>query len=216
MLTLKDTDADLCMGHFEIAGFAMHRGMPSQEGLSRDIFSKFDFTFSGHYHHRSNDAGIYYLGNPYQLTWQDYGDVRGFHLFDLSDRNLQFIENPNVMFHRIVYDDKQETITEISNKDLSEYAGKYVKVVVLNKTNPYLFDKFMNGLYNVNPVDITIAEDFTDLTEGVEDDMINEAEDTLTIINKYVDSIQEEHIDNNKLKTVLKELYVEALNTEQA
>jgi hypothetical protein len=74
----------------------------------------------------------------------------------------------------------------------------------------------MNNLYNVNPIDITIAEDFTDLTEGVEDDMIDQAEDTITIINKYVDSLQEDHIDNDKLKTVLRELYVEALNTEQA
>jgi hemerythrin len=54
------------------------------------------------------------------------------------------------------------------------------------------------------------------LTEGVEDDMIDQAEDTITIINKYVDSLQEDHIDNDKLKTVLRELYVEALNTEQA
>ena len=74
----------------------------------------------------------------------------------------------------------------------------------------------MNNLYNVNPIDVTIAEDFVDLTEGVENDMINEAEDTITTINKFVDGIKEEHIDNEKLKTVLKELYVEALNLEQA
>jgi hypothetical protein len=72
----------------------------------------------------------------------------------------------------------------------------------------------MNNLYNVNPADITIVEDFTDLTEGVEDDMVNQAEDTLTILNKYVDSVTEENIDNTKLKTLLKELYVEALNAE--
>jgi hypothetical protein len=89
-------------------------------------------------------------------------------------------------------------------------------VVVINKTNPYLFDKFMANLYSINPVDITIAEDFTDLTEGLEDDMIDQAEDTLTILNKYVDTIEEESISNDKLKTVLRELYVEALNTEQA
>jgi hypothetical protein len=120
------------------------------------------------------------------------------------------------MFHRIVYDDKVESITEITNKDLTKYTSTYVKVVVINKTNPYLFDKFMDNLYKVNPIDITIAEDFTDLTEGVEDDMIDQAEDTITIINKFVDGIKEEHIDNEKLKTVLKELYVEALNLEQA
>ena len=120
------------------------------------------------------------------------------------------------MFFRIMYDDKEQTIKEISDMDLTPYASKYVKVVVINKTNPYLFDKFMNNLYNVNPVDITIAEDFSDLTEGVEDDMINQAEDTLTTLNKYVESVSNEGIDNNKLKTLLKELYVEALNTEQA
>ena len=216
MSVISNTDADICMGHFEIQGFAMHRGMPSQEGLSRELFRRFDFTFSGHYHHRSSADGIHYLGNPYELTWQDYNDDRGFHIFDLSTRSLDFIKNPNVMFHRIVYDDKVESITEINNKDLSKYTNTYVKVVVINKTNPYLFDKFMNNLYNVNPVDITIAEDFTDLTEGVEDNMVDQAEDTITIINKFVDGIQEEHIDNEKLKTVMRELYVEALNQEQA
>lgn len=213
---INTTEADVCMGHFEIAGFAMHRGMPSHEGLSRELFKKFDTVFSGHYHHRSAQDNIRYLGNPYELTWQDYNDPRGFHLFDLASRDLEFIENPNVMFHRITYDDKEESITEINNKELDKFAGTYVKVVVLNKTNPYLFDKFMSKLYDVNPIDVTIAEDFADLTEGVEDDMINEAEDTITIINKFVDGIKEDHIDNDKLKSVLKELYVEALNLEQA
>ena len=213
---IEHTQADICMGHFEIAGFAMHRGMPSLEGLNRDLFKRFDVVFSGHYHHRSASDNIRYLGNPYELTWQDYNDPRGFHLFDLSSRQLEFIQNPNVMFHRITYDDKENTITEITNKDLTKYTNTYVKVVVINKTNPYLFDKFMSSLYDVNPIDVTIAEDFADLTEGLDDDMINEAEDTITIINKFVDGIQEEHIDNDKLKTVLKELYVEALNLEQA
>jgi DNA repair exonuclease SbcCD nuclease subunit len=216
MEVLSNTDAGVCMGHFEIAGFAMHRGMPSHEGLNRELFRRFDCVFSGHYHHRSSSDNITYLGNPYELTWQDYNDPRGFHLFDLDTHKLDFIVNPNVMFHKVIYDDKEESITEINNKDLTKFAGTYVKIVVLNKTNPYLFDKFMTNLYNVNPIDITIAEDFADLTEGIEDDMINEAEDTITIINKFVDGIKEEHIDNDKLKTVLKELYVEALNQEQA
>ena len=214
MKELKDTKAMFCMGHFEIAGFAMHRGMPSQEGLDRGTFRKFSHTFSGHYHHKSTADDIWYLGNPYQLTWQDYGDDRGFHIFDLDTHNLEFVKNPNIMFHRLVYDDKVESIKEITDKKLEVYANTYVKVVVVNKTNPYLFDKFMNNLYNVNPADITIAEDFTDLTDGLDDDMVDQAEDTLTILNKFVDSVKEENIDNNRLKTLLKELYVESLNTE--
>ena len=117
---------------------------------------------------------------------------------------------------KISYNDKEDSITEITTKDLSKYTNTYVKVVVISKTNPFLFDRFMENLYKVNPIDITIAEDFADLTEGVDDDMINEAEDTITIINKFVDGIKEEHINNDKLKSILKELYVEALNLEQA
>ena len=216
MAEIKNTSAKLCMGHFEIEGFTMHRGMVSDGGLNREIFGKFDMVFSGHYHHRSHSDNIHYLGNPYELTWQDYGDTRGFHIFDIDNYDLEFIPNPFVMFHRITYDDKKESITEVTNKDLSIYANTYVKVVVINKTNPYLFDKFMEAIYKINPIDVTIVEDHSDLTEGVEDDTIDQAEDTMTIIEKFVDNIKEEHINNDRLKTVLKELYVEAINQEQA
>lgn len=216
MQMLKETTADICMGHFEIAGFAMHRGMPSEEGLNREIFNRFDCTFSGHYHHRSNNGSIYYLGNPYELTWQDYADTRGFHIFDVQSRDLDFIPNPNTIFHRIVYDDKDVSIKEYLSRDLSAYTKTYVKVVVVNKNNPYLFDQFMNNLYAVNPIDVTIVEDAIDLTEGTEDDKIDEAEDTITIINKYVDALQNDGIDNSRLKNMMREIYVEALNLEQA
>ena len=187
--------------------------MPSEEGLDRGMFRKFNHTFSGHYHHKSSDGDIHYLGNPYELTWQDYNDARGFHILDLDTDILDFIENPNKMFFKLTYDDKKDSITDVMNMDVSIYKDTYVKVVVINKTNPYLFDKFMNNLYNVNPADITIVEDFTDLNEGV-DDVVDQAEDTLTILNKYVDSVQEENIDNIRLKNLLKQLYVEAINIE--
>jgi len=213
---VETTTSKICFGHFEFAGFAMHRGHINSEGLDRKLFSKFDRVFSGHYHHRSTEDNIYYVGTPMEITWNDYNDQKGFNIFDTDTYELTFVPNPNVMFHRILYDDKKDSITEITNKDLSKYTNTYVKVVVVNKTNPYLFDKLMNSLYAVNPIDITIAEDFTDLTLGVEDDTIDQAEDTMTIIERFVDSIQEEHINNDKLKTVMKEIYVEALNQEQA
>jgi DNA repair exonuclease SbcCD nuclease subunit len=216
MDVIKKSKADVCCGHFEIAGFAMHRGMPSEEGLNRSIFRKFDYTFSGHYHHRSDADGIYYLGNPYELTWQDYNDTRGFHLFDPESKELEFVPNPFTMFVRLVYDDKAETILDIASKELSSYTGKYIKVVVVNKTNPYAFDQFMNRLYDVGPADITIVEDSLDLPDGDDDDKIDEAEDTITIINKYVDALENDGIDNSKLKSMMRELYVEALNLEQA
>jgi DNA repair exonuclease SbcCD nuclease subunit len=215
MELIKNTTADICCGHFEISGFSMYRGMPSEEGLDRGTFRKFRHTFSGHYHHKSSADGICYLGNPYELTWQDYNDDRGFHIFDFDTETLSFIKNTNRMFHRITYDDKVNTIKEITNIDCSPYKDKYVKVVVINKTNPYLFDKLMANLYGNNPLDVTIVEDALDLTEELEGDTIDEAEDTLTIINKYVDALENEGIESGKLKTMLRELYVEAVNLEQ-
>jgi hypothetical protein len=215
MNVIKQSKANICMGHLEIAGFAMYRGMHSDEGLDRELFNKFEYTFSGHYHHKHNFGNIYYLGNPYELTWQDYSDPRGFHIFDFNTLDEpKFITNPNNMFHKIMYDDKAETVIEINAKDLSKYTNTHVKVVVINKTNPYLFEKFVNRLYQVNPADVSIAEDFSELTEDLNSDTIDQADDTLSILNKYVDTIKEDHIDNNKLKNIFKELYVEALNPD--
>lgn len=205
---ITNSRAKLCAGHFEIAGFAMYRGHPCEEGLNRELFRKFEYTFSGHYHHKSNSDGIYYLGNPYELTWQDYNDARGFHIFDLNTRDLVFYRNPYVMFHRLVYDDTQEILQQFD-----QYENKHIKVVVVNKTQPYTFDKWMDSLYKINPANVTIVEDFTDLTEGLEDDMIDQAEDTLTIINKTVDTLGED-VDKTRMKNILRELYIEALNND--
>jgi hypothetical protein len=211
MQTLKETDAKVCMGHFEIVGFGMNRNMKSEDGLGRDIFKRFDVVFSGHYHHKSSDDNIQYLGNPYTLTWEDFNDDRGFHIFDLSCNDLEFIKNPNVMFHRIEYDDTIEC-----DNDFEMYRSKYVKVIVINKTNPNNFDVFLDKLYEVNPIDISIIEDFTDLTENVDDDDVSNSENTITIINKVVGSIEAENINNTKLMKFMNEIYVEALNMEKA
>ena len=212
---MKNDKSDICMGHFEIQGFAMYQGHQSQEGLARTIFNKFDLVFSGHYHHRSSDSGIHYLGNPYELTWSDYNDARGFHLFDTDTRELEFVKNPNSIFFKINYDDKvTDAVNTISKIDLSQYKDTFVKVIVVNKINTYLFDLFMNNLYKVSPIDVSIIEDVIDLTESTDTDIISEAEDTLSILNKCVDGLQTENIDANKLKNILKELYIEALNLE--
>ena len=178
----------------------------------REIFKKFDMVFSGHYHHKSSRENIHYHGNPYELTWQDYDDPRGFHIFDLKTHDLQFLKNPYKMFHKIIYDDKQNDIQVIQEQDLKIFSSVYVKVVVVNKTNPYLFDMYINKLYQVNPIDITIAEEFTEIEDISEED-IDQAEDTITILSKYVDNLTTD-LDKAKLKSLFREVYVEALNEE--
>ena len=210
MIELKNTKAELCMGHFEIAGFAMYRGMDCYEGLSKEIFNRFDLVFSGHYHHRSNDGQIYYLGNPYELTWQDYNDPRGFHLFDFNTRQLEFIRNPHIMFERIEYDDTTE---DPSSLNYAYLKNKFVKLIVVNKTDYYMFDKFVTKVYDSNPHEVKIIEDFSEYTAGVVDSDIN-LEDTADVLSNYIDSLTGD-FDKSKLKTFMKSLYVEAINVKE-
>lgn len=209
MQEIKVTSATLCMGHLEISGFAMYRGMESHEGLSKETFNKFDMVFSGHYHHRSDDGHIYYLGNPYELTWQDYNDPRGFHLFDLNTRQLEFIRNSHTMFARIEYDDKEQEPIDLREFDLKD---KYVKLVVVNKTDFYKFDKFTQLLYTKGCAEVKIVENFSEYEEGQIDGDIN-LEDTISVLDNYIDSIQTDS-DKDKIKQYMKTLYTEAVNVE--
>lgn len=209
MEEIKNTSATLCMGHLEVAGFAMHRGMENHEGLSKDTFSKFDYVFSGHYHHRSDDGHIYYLGNPYELTWQDYNDPRGFHLFNLNGRQLEFIANPYTMFARIEYNDKEKATIDLDALDL---AGKFVKLVVVNKTDYYKFDQFTQKLYNKGCAEVKIVENFSEYEEGTIDGDIN-LEDTMSVLDNYIDSIETDS-DKERIKQYMKMLYTEAVNQE--
>jgi DNA repair exonuclease SbcCD nuclease subunit len=206
---LKNTKAEICMGHFEIAGFAMYRGMESHEGLSKEMFDKFDLVFSGHYHHRSDDGHIYYLGNPYELTWQDYNDPRGFHLFDTNTRELEFIRNPYSMFQRIEYDDKETEPLDLDNLDLKD---KYVKLVVVNKTDYYKFDRFTQKLYNKGCYEVKIIEDLSEFEDGEIGEEIN-LEDTVSVLSHFIDSIETD-ADKEQVKTFMKSLYTEAINLE--
>jgi DNA repair exonuclease SbcCD nuclease subunit len=206
---IKNTKAEVCMGHLEIAGFAMYRGMESHDGLAKETFQKFDLVFSGHYHHRSSDQHIHYLGNPYELTWQDYNDPRGFHLFDLDTRELGFIQNPYRMFERIEYNDKDADPVNLDALDLQQ---KYVKLVVVNKTDFYKFDKFIQKLYNKGCHEIKIIEDMSEFSEGEIGEEIN-LEDTLSVLSHYVDSIETD-VDKEQIKTYMRTLYTEAVNIE--
>jgi DNA repair exonuclease SbcCD nuclease subunit len=208
MNEIKNTTADICMGHLEISGFAMYRGVESHDGLSKESFNKFDMVFSGHYHHKSDDGHVFYLGNPYELTWQDYNDPRGFHIFNLASRQLEFVHNPNSLFERYEYNDT------IDQEDplFAKFTDKYVKIIVINKNDLYKFDKFINSVYKANPIDVKIVEDFSEFTEGQVDDTID-LEDTSSVVENYIDSLETE-VDKEKIKNFMKVLYTEAVNIQ--
>jgi hypothetical protein len=212
--SIKESKSQICFGHFEINGFEMDRGNVFKGGnFEKNDLNKYDMVITGHFHHKSDDNHIYYLGTPYQLTWSDYGDPRGFHIFDVNTRSIEFIENPRQMFHKINYDDSVQNEEYWKEQDLTMYKNTYIKIVVLNKSNPFLFDSLLDRLEKIGAYDIGIVEDFTivDGMEEIENTKLDQTQDTISILNKWIDN-QEFSIDVDKLKAKMREIYIEAIN----
>ena len=204
---------DLIIGHFEISGFEMYRGAVCDEGLDMKLFNENIPVLSGHFHHRSRHGNINYLGTPYEITWSDYGDMKGFHVYDTDTKEMTFVPNPNIMFHKVHYDDESKTMEECLAVDFEQYRNTIVKIIVRNKTNPHWFDMFVDKLEKAGVVDMQVVEDHFHLDLEADDDIVNEAEDTLTILNKYVEQMQIQG-DRQRLDNLIRTLYHEALTLE--
>ena len=208
---MDETKADTMMSHMDILGFEMHGGHLSENGYQKEQFRKFHTIFSGHYHKKSDDGQIYYLGTPYQMTWSDHNCPKGFHVFDTETRELHRIVNPNKIFEKIYYDDTQENY---DNHDVDQYKNKYVKLVVVNKNDLYKFDKFTDKLFKADCHEVKIIEDFTDLDANtVSDDIVENSQDTMTLLGKYIDDL-DVNLDKTKLKSDISKLYHEAQDLE--
>ena len=204
---IKSSNSKMCFGHFEIAGFKMYQGAESHGGIPKEVFSRYDLVCSGHYHTRSFSDNILYVGTPMEMTWQDYDDPRGFHVYDLTKKKIEFIKNPYTIFSRIQYDDTKDVIPT----NLEQYKEKFVKIVVTGKSDLYKFDNTLGKLYDVGVYDVKIVEDLAD-TSRVELDESISLEDTMGLLHNYIDSIEIQSKD--EVKRYLKELYTQALNME--
>jgi DNA repair exonuclease SbcCD nuclease subunit len=213
MRMIKESKAQYCMGHLELAGFEMYKGSINTHGDDRTNFDKFSLTLSGHYHHRSFDGTICYTGSHGQFTWSDYGDARGFHILDLGKNGLEFIQNPYEMFGKVWYDDTDKDLNELLNYDFSQFTNKFVKLIVTKKNNPYWFDLFCEKLEKATPIDFQIVEDHKNLIME-DENIVNEAESTIDIFKRHIDQIGSSNINKNKLTNVITDLYTQAISIE--
>lgn len=202
---IKESKSDLCIGHFEFSGFSMYAGHESKEGLANTEFEKYERVLSGHYHTKSTQGNITYTGVPYEMTWQDFNDPKGVYVFDTDTRELTFYENPNKMFCRLEYNDEIN-----KDYDFEALTGKYVRIVVVKKTDLYNFELFLQRVNLANPIEIKIVEDLSEFTNGDIDDTIN-LEDTNTLLCNYIDNLDAD-INKEELKSYMRTLYTESVN----
>jgi DNA repair exonuclease SbcCD nuclease subunit len=212
---IMNTKAEVVMGHLELSGFQMYNGVKSEHGQESKIYDKFDLVFSGHYHHKSSYGNIHYLGAFAEYTWADYNDPRGFTIFDTETRNFDFIQNPISIFKMVSYDDvtTPDIIQKINATDYSEYKDTYVKVLSVKRENSYAFDLFIDKLYKAGPIDISVVEDVTSFIDNQEDEVVDEAQDTTTILSNYIKGLTLP-VNNDKMITIMRSIYNDALATE--
>jgi DNA repair exonuclease SbcCD nuclease subunit len=203
---IEKSKAKVVMGHLELTGFEMYRGMLQDHGMDSTPFKKFDRVFSGHYHTRSSNGRIFYLGNPYEMFWNDLGDSRGFHLYDTETYELTTINNPFRIFKKIYYSD-----TDHQMFDYRDCKDKFIKLVVEKKTNQKKFEIFFDKLSKCGCHEIKVIENFK-ISEA-EDVDFEKIEDTISILNRYVEET-ELPINKIKVKTQLEQIYKEACELE--
>ena len=203
---IKKSKAKIAMGHLELNGFQATRGHMMEDGMDINHFNKFEKVYSGHYHTRSTDGKIYYLGNPYEMFWNDVKDDRGFHIFDTETLEHTPVNNPYRLFYNVYYEDTNHKLF-----NATEYKDKIVKVIVKKKTNQKQFEKFIDKLSAIGVQELKIVENFN--IQGNDDFEVEETENTISILNRYIDE-SEIDCDKSIIKGILRKIYSQACEVE--
>ena len=202
--TIEKTTCPVVMGHLELNGFQVNQQVVMDHGFNHQYFKKFEKVYSGHFHTRSSQEGIHYLGNPYEIYWNDVEDTRGFHIFDTETLEHTPVNNPYRLFYKIYYEDSDYQLF-----DTREYEDKIIKVIVRKKTDAKKFEKYIDKLYESNAAEIKVVENF-DFSGWYADDFEPfESEDTLSILNRYIED-SEVNLDKSVIQKMLQETYQEA------
>ena len=203
-LILK-TDAPIVLGHLELMGYEVLRGTQFHEGIDPGRFSGFEAVYTGHFHCKQSKGNVHYLGTPYQITFGDLNETKGFHVFDTQDRTMEFVENPLHIFTETQYDDTVNDYTVMPS--MAHFKETFVRVRVLRKKNQTQFNMFMDTINSVGAHGVTVIEDRNSETEL--STTVDVSKDTLALINTEVDNLD---IPNpSKLKLIIRDLYNESL-----
>jgi len=211
---INSTSAQWLVGHLELDGYEVLRGIKYDGGMSPKNFSRFEQVLSGHFHCKQEKGNIIYLGAPYQITFSDVNEPKGFWILDTDTRELEFIKNERILFHSLTYDDAKFDYSKFISQNHSKYRDSYVKIYVINKEKPYILDRVIDSLYNSGVYDLSIVEDI-DNTINIGTDTNQKADitkSTLELIYEEVDDIQDIK-DSETVKHLIKELYMESLVT---
>mgnify|MGYP001165527383 FL=1 len=209
---IKDCKADWLGAHLELMGFDMLRGIPNRHGMSPNIFKKFEQVLTGHFHTASQKENIWYLGSQMEFFWSDAHDPKFFHILDTETRKIQKIQNKHTLFEKILYNAEK---IDYNKYDVSNLDNKFVKVVVINKGDSFVYDRFIDRIQSKDIYELKIAENFSEfIGQNIADEGL-EVDDTPKLMDDYIDGVDTD-LDKDKLKINMRDLMTEAQSLEIA
>lgn len=197
---------DLCMGHFEINGFEVVKNVFHEDGLKQSEFEAFGNVFSGHFHIRNKIKNIQYLGSPYEITWNDYGNVKGIHIFDTDTQKTTFIENTSSPKHKHI---KLSSLIEEPDM-IDEFDSSLVKFHIDQTIDEADLSDLMVKIdtkkpFNMKTIDERYDQEIENDDVEVDEDMDSDA---LQYALDYIEQLEHpEEIDVAALKNRIIALY---------
>lgn len=210
--TLPNPQNTTILGHFEISGCKMYKNSVCDTGLEQSYFKDFKHVLSGHFHHPSKYGNIQYIGSAFHTTWQDYGDKRGYMVFDSENDEWVYHENVTCLFERVYYDELVHP--ELSDAELSDLCShRYFELIVNESKDRSKLERLCDRIRSMSVHDFSIVD--TTLFEVTyidpEDAVETSSTDTLGMLNDRIDSVEQE-IDTQSVKDRMKTLYNSALD----
>lgn len=181
----KNADKNtVAFGHLELVGHQMYRGNVALHGDDPASFKDFEHVYSGHYHHRSTQGNITYVGSISQHTWADYGDVRGFHVFDTDTHQIHFAGSQYNMFDVVTFDDSFKVPSDEMLQRLAK--GKFLRVQAGDVKQSKL-DEFCMKLEVAGAVKVQVMAPKSNILAEQRHDENVDVEDTPTLIRSVVE-----------------------------
>ena len=207
---IKGCKADVIGAHLELEGFEMSAGIPCTHGMRASVFNRFDMVLSGHFHTKSQSGNIQYLGSQMEFFWSDAHDPKHFHILDTDTREITPVVNTETLFEKIYYNDKEKNplFTDLRHLD-----NKFVKLIVVNKSDPKVFDQFVDRINSRKIHELEIAENFEEFTGGSVNDNEISVDSTEDLLYSYINAV-DTPLNKDTIKGMVRELMIEAQTLE--
>lgn len=202
--TYATNDHILCM-HASFEGMKMYKNsIRCDHGFKPDTFKNYLQVFSGHFHHPSVYSNIEYMGALFHFNWQDYGDWRGFMVYDNDTQEFTKIENTNCLFHQVDF----LTAIDYTKEDLEGLSGKILRLTIDQEYDKVELKDLVHSIESHGPISVDVIDNtIIDRVVMEEDDQGDVKE-----LHEYIDEALQDDPLKKELTKLFDEVYNEAVD----